>query len=53
MANSVGNMLSSVAVCLLLASGHTQAAFLNPAAFGLAGTLWMFLTRPRPGYFTR
>lgn len=40
-------MISSVGVGLLLASGHTQTAFLIPAGFGLAGTLWMLATRPQ------
>ncbi len=40
-ANAIGDMLSSVGVGLLLAAGHARAAFLIPAAFGLAGTLWM------------
>ena len=46
-ANAVGDMLSSVGVGLLLASGHTRAAFLIPAVFGMVGTLWMIATRPR------
>lgn len=40
-ANAVGDMLSSVGVGLLLAAGHARTAFLVPAAFGLAGTIWM------------
>jgi MFS family permease len=40
-ANAVGDMLSSVGVGLLLAAGHPRTAFLVPATFGLAGTLWM------------
>jgi MFS family permease len=40
-ANAVGDMVSSVGVGLLLAAGHQRAAFLVPAAFGVAGTLWM------------
>jgi MFS family permease len=48
--NAVGDMLSSVAVGALLASGHRQAAFLIPAMFGLAGAIWMaqFSRRPQP-----
>lgn len=47
-ANAVGDMLSSVFVGALLANGHARAAFLVPAAFGLAGTLWMLgLARSR------
>lgn len=40
-ANAVGDMLSSIGVGLLLAAGYQRAAFLLPAAFGLAGTSWM------------
>lgn len=40
-ANAVGDMVSSVGIGLLLASGHQRAAFLVPALFGLAGTAWM------------
>jgi len=40
-ANAVGDMFSSIGVGLLLAYGHERAAFLVPALFGLAGTLWM------------
>jgi MFS family permease len=41
-ANAVGDMLSSIGVGLLLAAGYQRTAFLIPALFGLAGTLWMF-----------
>jgi MFS family permease len=44
-ANAVGDMLSSVAVGLLLAAGCQRAAFLAPAMFGLAGVLWMVAFR--------
>jgi MFS family permease len=40
-ANAVGDMLSSIGVGLLLAAGHQRTAFLIPALFGLAGTVWM------------
>lgn len=40
-ANAVGDMLSSVGVGFLLAGGYQRAAFLVPALFGLAGTVWM------------
>lgn len=40
-ANAVGDMLSSLGVGLLLATGHTRLAFLAPAAFGALGTIWM------------
>lgn len=40
-ANAVGDMLSSIGVGLLLAAGYQRTAFLLPALFGLAGTLWM------------
>lgn len=40
-ANAVGDMASSIGVGLLLAVGHQRAAFLVPAVFGVAGTLWM------------
>jgi MFS family permease len=50
-ANAVGDMISSVGVGLLLAAGHHHAAFLVPAMFGLAGTVWMlgFASGQRPG----
>lgn len=41
-ANAVGDMISSVGVGMLLAAGYQRTAFLIPALFGLAGTLWMF-----------
>ncbi|MBE7490675.1 MAG: MFS transporter [Planctomycetes bacterium] len=49
-ANAVGDMISSIGVGLLLAAGLTKGAFLVPAAFGAAGTLWMaaFAHRLRP-----
>jgi MFS family permease len=40
-ANAIGDMLSSMGVGLLLAAGYQRTAFLVPALFGLAGTLWM------------
>jgi MFS family permease len=46
-ANAVGDMLSSIGVGLLLAAGHQRAAFLVPASFGLAGTLWTALFERR------
>lgn len=48
-ANAVGDMLSSIGVGLLLAGGQLRAAFLVPAAFGLAGTLWMLAFARRQG----
>lgn len=50
-ANAVGDMISSIGVGLLLAAGFMKGAFLVPAAFGAAGTLWMiaFARRLRPG----
>lgn len=50
--NAVGDMLSSIGVGLLLASGHSRVAFLLPALFGLAGTVWMtcfFVSERRAG----
>jgi MFS family permease len=44
-ANAVGDMISSVGVGLLLGAGHYRIAFLAPAAFGLAGLLWMIALR--------
>ena len=40
-ANALGDMMSSVGVGLLLVAGYSRTAFLVPAGFGLAGTLWM------------
>ena len=40
-ANAIGDMASSVGVGLLLAAGYQRTAFLVPAAFGVAGVLWM------------
>lgn len=48
-ANAIGDMVSSVMVGLLLAAGHTHLAFLLPATFGLAGTVWMaWFARQQP-----
>lgn len=40
-ANTVGDMVSSVAVGLLLHTGHTTLAFAIPAGFGAAGVAWL------------
>ena len=40
-ANAVGDMVSSIAVGLLLATGHQRTAFLVAAGFGAAGFIWM------------
>lgn len=40
-ANAVGDMLSSIFVGLLLATGYSRTALLLAAGFGLAGTIWM------------
>jgi MFS family permease len=46
-ANAAGDMLSSIGVGVLLATGYPRAAFLVPAAFGLLGTVWMIVFRLR------
>lgn len=51
-ANAVGDMSSSVGVGLLLAAGRPHLAFLVPALFGLAGTLWMVAFERRRGSLT-
>ncbi len=50
-ANAGGDMLSSVGLGLLIATQHTQAAFLIAATFGFAGVVWMlFFMRQDNGY---
>lgn len=46
-ANALGDMVSSIVVGLLLSGGHTRAAFLLPASFGAAGTIWMLVLARR------
>jgi MFS family permease len=43
--NAVGDMLSSITVGLLLASGHSHLAFALPMVFSALGTLWMLAMR--------
>jgi len=46
-ANAAGDMISSVAIGLLIAANHARLAFFVAAAFGAVGVLWMPVVNQR------